>query len=208
MAFFYSPVALVNRSSTNIPVYGQFVHSCVHTGSQTAGCEKIGQIYPNEFYTLVPSSVSRYISSFQIRFRNLSGKEAIGYIETQIDYSWGDYSWAQYQEPYHYYSSTGSGLTVAKTETIDGKTHYIFTVHDSARPYMDPNGNSKGTLPVGTQLAALGSTTGQTHGGYMLFNKKKEPGVNSWQDLISGGTYGFVDLRLSVGSIPSKRPIR
>ena len=72
---------------------------------------------------------------------------------------------------------------------------------------MDPDGKSKGTLPVGTQLAALSSTTGQTHGGYVAFYKKKLPG-GSWQNLISGGTYGFVDLGLSVGSTPSKRPIR
>ena len=72
MAFFHSPVALVNRSSTNIPVYSKFVHSSVHTGSQTAGGEQIGQIYPNEFYTLVPSSVSP-----QPRLKRLMAKPTI-----------------------------------------------------------------------------------------------------------------------------------
>lgn len=64
-----------------------------------------------------------------------------------------------------------------------------------------------GTLPVGTKLAARSSTTGVTYGGYMVFYKKKEPGVNSWTD-AANGSYGFVDLGLSVGSTPSKRPIR
>ena len=202
--------AVVNRSSTNIPVYSELVRSTYYTGGVTAGGDKIGTIYPNEFYTIIPND-SRNITSHEIIFRNSDGAEVHGYIETSEEYQAGvdtEFAWVQYQEPYHYYNSDGSTLVAAATEKINGITHYIYTVDGSERTYRDKKGTYKGKLAVGTKLAARGSTTGQTYGGYMVFYKKKDPGVHSWQDLIPGETYGFVDLGLSVGSTPSKRPIR
>lgn len=205
MAYFGYRQALVNRSGSNIPVYETLVHSEVHVGGTTAGGTKIGTIYPNEFYTIIPND-SMYITSYKIIFRDPKGNQKFGYIETNPAITFDDYEWAQYQEPYQYYNSDGKTLVSAAKETIDKKSYYIFTVHDSPRIYRDSSGTYKGTIPVGAQLATNSSTTGQTYGGYMVFNKKKISS-GSWQDLISGSSYGFVDLGLDVGSFPSNRPI-
>lgn len=208
MANLNSRCALVNRSGTSFPVYEKLVQSGAFTGGITAGGSKIGEIMVNEFYTVVPND-SPYITSYRIIFQNPQGKQAVGYIETTTGYSAGvdtDYAWAKYQEPYHYYNSNGSTLVASTKETIGGKSYRIFTIYGSARSYRNPTGTLLGTLPVGTKLATNESSTGQTYGGYMVFNKKKLPN-GSWQDLTSSG-YGFVDLGLNVGSFPSNRPIR
>lgn len=189
-----------------IPVYEKTVRSGAHTGSLTAGGEQIGVIYPDEFYTIIPQD-SDYITCYRIIFQNPKGIQAEGYIETSPGYTLPDYAWAQYQEQYHYYNSNGSTLVKAAREQIGSTNYYIFTVCGSSRNYLNPAGKSQGSLPVGTKLATTCSTTGQTYGGYMSFDKKKLPG-GSWQNLITGGTYGFVSLGLSDGSFPSNRPIR
>lgn len=201
--------AIVNRSGSNIPVYEKTVSSQIHTGGLTAGGSQVGVIYPNEFYTLIPNPENppytvNYITCYQIVFRDGNGVQRKGYIETSPGYTLGAYAWAQYQEPYHYYNSNGSALTASQTETIDGTTYRIFTVK-KAVTYRNPSGASQGSLAVGTKLATTQSTTGQTYNGYMLFSKKKV-GTGSWQNLVSGG-YGFVDLGLSKGSMPSDRCI-
>lgn len=212
MAYFPSRQALVNRSGSNIPVYEKIVRNGAFTGGITAGGERIGTIYPNEFYTIIPDPDSMYITSYEIVFQDPNGNETHGFIETSEGYSPGvhtSYAWADYQEPYHYYNSNGSTLVSSTIETIDDTSYRVFTVNGSARKYYKPTDykNSVGTLPVGTKLATRESTTGQHLQGCMLFAKKKLPG-GSWQNLIAGGTYGFVDLGLSVGSFPSNRPIR
>lgn len=210
LAYFPSRQALVNRSGSKIPVYEKIVHSGAFAGGITAGGKQIGTIYPNEFYTIIPDPSSMYITSYEIIFRNSQGNEMHGYIETSEGYSAGvdtDFAWAQYQEPYHYYNSNGSTLVKATRETIGSTSYYVFTVYGSSRNYLNPEGVSQGSLPVGTKLAAISSTTGQKYGGYMVFYKKKLPG-GSWQNLVSGGTYGFVHLGLGSGSSPSNRPIR
>lgn len=197
--------ALVNRSGTRIPVYEKIVSASGYTGTITAGGAQIGEIYPNEFYTIIPND-SPYITSYEIIFQNPNGKEVHGYIETARISTYPAYEWGEYQEPYHFYNSNGTELVKAPTINFGGTIHYTFTVYGSPRPYRNPAGTLMGTLPVGTKLATTSSTTGQTYGGYMLFNKKMLPN-GSWQDLVSTG-YGFVDLGLSVGSFPSNRPIR
>ena len=205
MSISNSNAAYVNRSGTSIPVYSKLVSSQIHVGGHTAGGTQIGTIYPNEFYTVVPNS-SSYITHFKIYFRNSSGVQTTGYIETSKGTTLGDYAWSAYQEPYHYYNSNGSTLVSASTETIGGKRYYVFTVN-KAVAYKDKDGNNKGTLSAGTKLATDCSTTGETYGGYMLFKKKKLSGSSSWSDLIQS-TYGFVNLGLSIGSMPSDRAIR
>jgi hypothetical protein len=209
MAFSNSRVAWVNRSSSNIPVYEKTVSSQAHTGGITAGGAQIGTIYPNEFYTLIPNPENppftvNYITSYQIIFRDGSGVQKTGYIETSPGYTLGEYGWVSSQEPYHYFNSNGSSLVSSATESISGVTYRIFTVQ-KAVTYRNSAGTSQGTLAVGTKLATDQSTTGQTYGGYMLF-KKKKVGSGAWQDLVSGG-YGFVDLGLSQGSMPNNRAI-
>jgi len=203
MALSNNRVAWVNRSGSNIPVYEKTVSSSFHTGGLTVGGSQIGTIAPNGFYTLIPND-SFYITSYQIIFRNSSGAQATGFIETSPGYTLGDYAWVQYQEPYHFYNSNGTTLSASATESIGGTTYRIFTV-EKAVTYRNPSGVSQGTLAVGTKLATTQSTAGQTYGGYMLFTKKKV-GAGSWTDLVTGG-YGFVDLGLSLGAMPNNRAI-
>lgn len=204
MALENSRYAVVNRSSSRIAVYGSLISSGGHVGGLTAGGTKVGEIYPNEFYTVVPNS-SPYITSFKIIFRNGNGNQTTGYIETNPDgYTNPMASWYNSQEPYHYYNSNGSSLDGSAKETINSTTYRIFTVK-KAVTYRNSGGTSQGTLAVGTKLATTQSTTGQSYSGYMLFSKKKV-GTGSWQDLTSGG-YGFVDLGLGLGSEPSTRAI-
>lgn len=204
MAITNTRAAFVNRSSVNIPIAKDLVDSNMHTGGLTTGSETIGKIYPGECYTIIPN-FSNNITSFKVVCRNSAGKRATGYIETSpgINASVDEYSWVKYQEPYHYYNSNGSSLVSSARENIGGVTHYIFTVK-KAVAYCDPQGNSLGTLAVGTKLAARGSTTGQTKGHYMQFYKKKVG--TSWVNLCSSG-YGFVDLGFDVGSKPNNRAI-
>lgn len=91
LAYFPSRQALVNRSSTKIPVYAKTVRSEVHTGALTAGGEQIGTIYPNEFYTIIPQD-SPYITCYRIVFRTPGGVQAEGYIETSPGLTLGDYA--------------------------------------------------------------------------------------------------------------------
>lgn len=200
--------AIVNRSSSQISVYEKLVSSGAHTGGVTAGGTRIGIIYPNEFYTLIPNPDNppaqiNYITSYKIVFRNGNGVQRTGYIETSPGYTLGAYAWAKNQEPFHYYNSNGSALVASTTETIGGSTFRIFTVK-KAVTYRNPSGTSQGTLAVGTKLATNQSTTGQTYNGYMYFAKKKTG--STWTDLCSSG-YGFVDLGLSQGAMPSDRAI-
>ena len=209
MAFENQRVAWVNRSSTQIPVYGSLVKSSGHVGGLTPGGTQVGSIYKNEFYTLIPQPSTiqspNYLTWFEIIFRNGSGVERKGYIETQPNGVSNPLAgWVSSQEPYHYFNSNGSSLVSSATESIGGTTYRIFTVK-KAVTYRNSAGTSQGTLAVGTKLATNQSTTGQTYGGYMYFAKKKV-GSGSWQNLTSGG-YGFVDLGLSKGSEPSTRAI-
>ena len=197
-------VAYVNRSSTNIPVYEKFVQNSLFNQNVTAGGAQIGTITPNEFYTLIPNS-SFYQTSWQIVFRH-NGVKLNGFIESSKGITLGNQPWAATQEPYHYYNSNGTTLVNSATETISGTTYRIFTVN-KAVSYRNPNGTSQGSLAVGTKLATYESTTGQTYPDHMLFRLKKTSG-GSWANLVSGGTYGFVDLGFTLGSSPSARAIR
>ena len=212
MAFENQRVAWVNRSSTNIPVYNSLVSSGAHVGGVTAGGGSAGAIYPNEFYTLVPNPENppfsyNNVTSYKIIFRNGSGNQTVGYIETNPGgYTNPMAAWLSSQEPYHYFNSNGSTLVSSASETISGSTYRIFTVN-KAVTYRNSAGVSQGTLAVGTKLATNQSTTGETYGGYMVFHKKKV-GTGSWQNLVSGSDYGFVDLGLSQGSEAATRAIR
>lgn len=196
--------AYVNRSSTSIPVYEKFVANPLYTGNTSAGGSQIGTIDPGEFYTLIPNS-SFYQTSWKIVFRQ-AGVKLTGVIESSKGYTLGNHPWAATQEAYHYYNSNGSSLVSSATETINGTSYRIFTVN-KAVTYRNPSGTSLGTLAVGTKLATNESTTGQTYSDYMLFRMKK-PSGGSWANLVSGGTYGFVDLGFLLGSTPSARAIR
>lgn len=198
--------AWVNRSSSTIPVYqgiGDF-----GAGHFTAGGTQIGSIYPNEMYTT--RYRDNYLTYYEIRFRNSSGNMTTGYIETLPQgYTYPEAAWVASQELYHYFNSNGSTLTTSATVSLDGVTYRKFTVN-SAVTYRNPSGTSQGTLPVGALLLTDQSTTGSTYPGYMLFKKVSYTGgttYGSWADLTSSG-YGFVDLGLSLGSMPSNRPIR
>lgn len=197
--------AVVNRSSSYIPVYKELVHSSIHTGGVTAGGSQIGKIYPNEFYLVFPNS-SMYVTSFKIRFRDINGNPVYGYIETSEGYTLDYYAWNAYQEPYNYYNSNGSTLVNATTATIDGKKQYIFTVTKRAATAVSPDKSQSVELPVGTKIATDTSTIGQTLPDYMLFRKKKVG--NSWVNIVSSSSYAFVDLGLSNGNMPNNRNIR
>jgi hypothetical protein len=196
--------AYVNRSGTTIPVYEKFVTNSLFNGNTTAGGAQIGTITPGEFYTLIPNS-NGYQTSWKIVFRH-NGAKLNGVIESSKGITLGNQSWAASQEPYHYSNSNGSSLVNSTPQTINGTLYRIFTVN-KAVTYRNPSGSSQGTLAVGTKLATYESTTRQTYADHMLFRLKKV-GSGSWTNLVSGGTYGFVDLGFTLGSSPSARAIR
>jgi len=209
MALDNQRVAWVNCSNTQIPVYGSLVKSMGHVGGQTPGGTQVGAIFKNEFYTLIPQPTSiqspNKLTWFEIIFRNGSGVERRGYIETNPGgVSNPTASWVNSQEPYHYLNSNGSSLVNSASETIGGVSYRIFTVK-KAITYRNSSGASQGTLAVGTKLATRQSGTGSAYGGHMLFTKKKV-GTGSWQDVASGGA-GYVNLGLSLGSEPATRAI-
>lgn len=198
--------AVVNLSTTQIPVYSSLVECQGHVGGKTAGGSVIGKIYRNEFYTLIPNS-SNYVTSFKIYFRDASGTCKYGYIETSPGYTYEDYAWKEQQHPYHYYNSTGSSLTASEqTVPINGVKHRRFQVV-RAVTYRAPSGEVLGTIPAGTDLFTRASTSGTTYPGYMIFYYKGKSG--SVQSKIHANyDYVFVDLDLKNGSMPSNRAIR
>ncbi len=204
--------AIVNRSNETIPVYKDLVPSDVHVGGMKAGGEQIGEIPPDGFYTLIPNPENppytvSYLTHFEIVFLDYNGDVSHGYIETSPMTTYPDYAWKASQEPYHYYNSDGSGLVASKRETIDGRTYRIFTVCNKSPMYRSLTGKVQGYLAIGTKLATIESTSGVTYGDHMVFYRKKTSG-GSWQPLVSGDEYGFVDLFMTEGVTPDVRCIQ
>ncbi len=197
--------AVVNLSTTKIPVYEKLVHSSVHTGSVTVGGNVIGHIHQYEFYTVIPND-SMYITSFKIMFLDGNNKVVYGYIETLPAVTFDEYAWNKLQEPYFYYNSNGSKLVASAKATISGKTYRVFTVK-KAVSYKNPAGTTLGTIPVGTQLACQSSTTGKTYPGYMVFYYKRSSSTASWSKISSANDYVFVDLGMAKGAMPNNRAI-
>ena len=198
--------AVVNLSSTKIPVYEKLVHSSIHTGTHTVGGNVIGHIHQYEFYTVIKNEISEYFSSFKIYFLDGNNKVKYGYIETSPGLTLGYYSWNAQQEPYFYYNSNGSKLVASAKATISGKAYRVFTVK-KAVSYKNPSGTTLGTIPVGTQLACQSSTTGKTYPGYMVFYYKRSSSTASWSKISSSNEYVFVDLGLANGAMPNNRSI-
>ena len=197
--------AVVNLSTTKIPVYEKLVHSSVHTGSVTVGGNVIGHIHQYEFYTVIPND-SNYITSHKIMFLDGNNKVVYGYIETLPATTYPEYAWNKLQEPYFYYNSNGSKLVASTKATISGKTYRVFTVKKSV-PYKSPGNTKLGDLPVGTQIACQSSTTGVSNPGYMVFYYKRSSSTASWSKISSANDYVFVDLGMAKGAMPNNRAI-
>lgn len=198
--------AVVNLSTTQIPVYSSLVESQAHVGGKTAGGTVVGKIYKNEFYTLIPND-SMYITSFKIYFRDGNGNCRYGYIETSPGYTLDDYAWKAQQHPYHYYNSSGSALTASEQSVpINGIVHRVFTVARDVT-YRAPNGTVLGTISAGMELLTRASTTGVTYPGYMIFYYKGNPG-SAHTKMNANYDYAFVDLDLKNGSMPNNRAIK
>lgn len=198
--------AVVNLSSTKIPVYSSLVHSSIHTGAVTAGGSVIGHIHPNEFYTVIPNS-SMYVTSFKIYFIDGNNTKRYGYIETSPGTTLGYHSWNSKQYPYHYYNSNGSSLVSSKTTTIGGSTYRVFTVTRTIN-CLTPSGGFAGDLKSGTQIACKSSTTGKNNPGFMVFYYKRTSSSASWTKIHSSSNYVFVNLDIGHGALPNNRAVR
>ena len=196
----YTNNAWVNRSSTLIPVYETTESNGFWTGGLKVGGAQIGQIYENEFYTLIGQNEQYEVR--QINFRNSAGQWATGYIEPEIRDDSGEYAWVKYQEPYAYYCVSSDGTSLASAGTIGG-----YYAHGLSRnvTVLTPNGNYAKTLGPGAIIGTVYSTCGQTYTTFMRFDIVSYDGVG-YENLTSGG-YGFVSLQLEAGSMPNNRSI-
>ena len=215
-SFGYQGVVLVNRSSTNIPVYSELVDSEIHVGGHTAGGNILGYIYPNDFYTRAKLSNGLYDTSFGVTIHDAEKGVVQGYIETSKGTTLGDYDWTQYQEAFHLYNSDAtSNLVDSSTNTvvINNETYRVFTV----RKYLDRR-NGDGTLIAerlvpGTKLAVSSSTAGTSWPTHMYFSYyNPNPDSNTWYNVGEKTTAtnemgGFVDLGLQFGASPTNRAI-
>ena len=69
--------AWVNRSSTQIPVYGDLTSSPIHVGGYTVNtANQIGSIWTNEFYILYKNVAS--LTYYKIKFKKSANKKSIG----------------------------------------------------------------------------------------------------------------------------------
>ena len=194
--------AWVNRSDTLIPVYETTVSSPIHTGGVTAGGSQIGQIYANEFYTLIGED--NYVTCRKICFRNSAGESASGFIETSPGTTLGNYDWVNYQEPFAYYCVSSSGTGLALAGNIGG--YYAHGLRRNVT-VIDANGHFATTLG-GVIIGASDSRCGQNFTTYMRFEKVSYDGGSSWQDLLDDGYgYFFVSLQLEAGSMPNNRSV-
>lgn len=199
----YTNNAWVNRSSTLIPVYETTESNGFWTGGLKVGGAQIGQIYENEFYTLIGQNEQYEVR--KINFRNSAGQWATGYIEPEIRDDLGEYDWVKYQEPYAYYCVSSGGTSLALAGNIGG-----YYAHGLRRPVtvLNPSGTAVATFGPGLIIGASDSACGQSNTTYMRFEKLSVDNGASWEDLVpSGSGYGFVSLQLENGSMPSDRSI-
>ena len=200
--------AVVNLSTTKIPVYEKLVHSSVHTGSVTVGGNVIGHIHQYEFYTVIPND-SNYITSHKIMFLDGNNKVVYGYIETLPATTYPEYAWNKLQEPYYFYNSNGSKLVASTKVTISGGTYRVFTVKREVS-YKKPTdiGTNvySGKLAVGTKIATNSVTVGQDNPGCMIFQYKQNSN-GTWSQIHSGQSYVFVNLDMGLGAMPDNRAI-
>lgn len=194
--------AWVNKSSVQIPVYSGLKSSSIHTGGQTVNGTQIGKIWPNEFFCSIGHD--DYITWTKIKFRNSAGQIATGYIEEYPNgTTYSEATWVDKQKSYHNCSLTNSSPT-----TIGNNSCYIFKIkqqvnainHDSTKTLV---------LPAGYQVATNQSTIGVSNPHRMLFKYYRTSSSGSWKEFFPNDTktYGFVDLGLSIGSMPSTRPV-
>lgn len=193
-------IAWVNNSTTSIPVYSTTVHSSIHAGSYTAGGTKIGAILYQEMY--ITAGNDDYVTCVRVKFRDGSGKVRYGYIDPSPGDTLDPYKWSYYQEPWHYYSSNGSNLINASTTN----GYYIHTIKKGSLTVLNPNGTFSATLRTGSQIATDASTVGATYDGYVIAQKYRASSTGTWNALTGSG-YGFVDLGLASGAMPSDRAI-
>ena len=206
MALTNARAAWVNRSSTTIPVFHGTVSSQVHTGGITAGGAQTGSIASNDFYTLIPND-NLNITCYEVCFRNSQGQLARGFIETSPGATLGNFAWVAQQQQYHLFNSNGSALVTSATESVGGMNCRIFTIHGSARQFLNSEGRAMGTLPVGARLATTSSTVGANNPHFMYFRFRTLNGV--WVDMVSSGNpWGFVDMGIGLGVSPSNRRLR
>ena len=212
-SFGFQGSVLINRSSTDIPVYEKLVESQAHAGGVTAGGNTIGYINPNDTYTRSQHIDSGYVTSFGVTIHDSEKGLKQGYIETILTYTDPEYPWVQYQEPFHLYNSNGSSLIASEnTEIIKGALYRIFTT----KKELDRR-NSSGVplerLPAGTRLAVNYSIAGRSWPNYMCFDYYYQGfwrGVgnhyvdDNGNDVDEGG---FVDLGLQHGARANNRAI-
>lgn len=194
--------AWINKSSVQIPVYSGLSSSSIHTGGKTVNGTQIGKIWPNEFYCAIGHN--DYITYTQIKFRSSSGNMVTGYIEEYPNgTTYNEASWVEKQEPYHYCS-----LTSSSTTPIDNSRYYTFTVK-SAVTAINSTGSQSITLPAGYQVATDQSTVGVSNPHRMLFRYYRTSSSGTWKKFFPSNTktYGFVDLGLTIGSMPNTRPV-
>lgn len=196
--------AVVNLSTTKIPVYEKLASSQIHTGGVTVGGKVVGHIHQYEYYVILPNS-SYAQTSFRIYFLDGSGTRTHGYIETSPGTTLGYYAWNAKQYPYHYYNSDGSKLVASSKATINGSTFRVFTVNKKVT-YRNSSGDQIGSLAKGTKIACNSSSTGKSYNGHMIFKYKKNSS-GKWVQIASGLDYVFVNLDLISGTMPSNRSI-
>jgi hypothetical protein len=196
--------AWVNRSDSLIPVWDSLVLDSA--GFSEAGGNQIGNIYSGEFWTCrTNTDYEGSDSKVHVLFRNSAGAQTWGYVQIR-PYPEGDiYDWVNYQEPYHYYNSNGSSLVGSTSVSINGTAYRQFSL-SRAVTVRAISGSVYSTLnPDNTLIATNTSHTGDNYSGYMEFQKIKIAQGN-WANLC-GTTYGYVDLDLAHGSMPSNRSV-
>lgn len=200
--------AWVNKSNYQIPVYDSLITR--PGGSLGAGGNKIGTIYPNEFYvTAIRDEDSKNVTYAKIYFRNSKGLQTLGYIDPEPGgISIGYEDWYEDQSHYINYNSNGYSLVSSKEEEIDGRSYRVFTVKKDVQ-CVNRDGGKVLSLSDGDLIATDESTTGATKVGYMVFEKVKRAGASTWHNFTSDtyGGYAFVELGLTIGTEPNNRPI-
>ena len=199
--------AYINRGGLDVPIYANCTQD-KDSGLWFASGTKVGTIYENEMYALAARIDIGHCAQ-KCTFRNSSGKQATGWVDTSGGYGATAPKYMANQEYYHLLNSNGSTLGGSLVVDINGKKYRQLTVNKAVTA-IDSEGKNSKNLPVGYLLATDQSTIGATYNHRMLFQYYKTSASASWTLFYPSGakTYGFVDLGFDLGSTPSNRAIR
>ena len=141
-----------------------------------------------------------------VYFRDKGGNLNAGYIDTELLYEY--YGLDEFQNCAVYrggdYGINGKSYFGCNN---DEKYNYEFILESELKSY-DKSGEYLSTLPVGTKvILPHNAFTDGIYSNRIQVTKKKLPNSNTWVQVDSNNTYGYIDLGFEIGTSKKNRAL-